>query len=41
MDEYRELRLRLTARLAQLERHLHEIETDRWCAWLRGMERIL
>jgi hypothetical protein len=29
MYAYLELRLRLTAHLAQLERHLHEIETDR------------
>jgi DnaK suppressor protein len=29
MDAYLELRLHLTARLAQLERHLREIETDR------------
>ena len=29
MYAYRELRLHLTARLAQLERHLREIETDR------------
>ena len=41
MNEYRELRLRLTARLAQLERHLHEIETGRWWAWLWRMARRL
>jgi DnaK suppressor protein len=29
MDAYLEMRLHLTARLAQLERHLCEIETDR------------
>jgi RNA polymerase-binding transcription factor DksA len=29
MYAYHELRLHLMARLAQLERHLHEIETDR------------
>jgi hypothetical protein len=32
MDKYRARRLRLTARLAQLERHLREIKTDRWRA---------
>ena len=32
MDEYRELHQHLTARLAQLERRLHTMESDRQCA---------